>query len=418
MTKEDRLSLRELQQIIRDSVYSALPGLYWVIAEIADIKENSSGHVYMELIEKQPGEGSISARIRGTIWGTKGRVINQFFKASTGQSLANGMKILVKARVDYHEVYGISLTITDIDPAYTAGEMAAKKTEMIRRLENEGVIDMNRQLELPGIPNRLAIISSQNAAGYADFIKHLNENLFGFRFKTTLFQAAMQGEETETTVCAALNSIANFQTSFDAVVIIRGGGSQADLSWFDNYNIAYLITQFPIPVITGIGHEKDLSVTDMVAFRSEKTPTAAADFFIGKMAESLAAVEELALRLLESTKEIISAGEESLTALGNRLTPTVKMRLNSGSENLKYLVSKIETGVRHVINSSLKDIDLLKEKAEILNPLNIIKRGYTITTVNGKTVSSVASVKIGDTIETILPDGKISSEVIKSEKYE
>ena len=271
---DGKLTLTELQLIIKDSLYMALPDMYWVIAEISEIRENYNGHCYMELVEKHPDEISIRSRVKAVIWSSRYRFIKSFFENSTRESLREGIKILVRAKIDYHEIYGLSLVINDIDPAFTIGEMALKRQMILKKLEEEGVLTMNKELDFPLVPQRIAIISSSNAAGYTDFMKHLTGNSFGYVFYTALFETPMQGSETEAGVIRALEKIAGHPEKFDLAVIIRGGGSQTDLSWFDNYNIAFYITQFPLPVITGIGHEKDLSVADIVAYRSLKTPTA------------------------------------------------------------------------------------------------------------------------------------------------
>jgi exodeoxyribonuclease VII large subunit len=286
ITMTEKLSLTQLQLIIRDSLYIALPDMYWVIAEISEIKENAAGHCYLELIEKHPDEKNIRAKAKAIIWSRRYRFLKSFFENVTGESIKEGLKILVKTKVEYHELYGLSLIVSDIDPAFTIGEMALKRQQTINRLEHEGVFSMNKDLDFPIVPQRIAIISSKNAAGYSDFVNQLTGNSFGYVFYTELIETIMQGTETEQGVINALDKIAENSHLFDLVIIIRGGGSQSDLSWFDSYNIAYHVTQFPLPVVTGIGHDKDMSVTDMVANRSLKTPTAVADFLIECMADT------------------------------------------------------------------------------------------------------------------------------------
>ncbi|TFG42591.1 MAG: exodeoxyribonuclease VII large subunit, partial [Bacteroidia bacterium] len=261
----EKLSLTELQLIIKDSIYLAMPDMYWVIAEISEIKENYNGHCYLDLVEKHPDEVSIRSRVKAVIWSSRYRFIKSFFESSAGESLREGLKVLIRVKIEYHEIYGLSLVINDIDPAFTIGDMALRRQQILKRLEEEGVITMNKDLDFPVVPQRIAVISSSGAAGYVDFIKHLKWNSYGYAFYTVRFEAPMQGKETEAGLIKALDKIASHLDKFDLAVIIRGGGSQADLSWFDNYNIAFYITQFPLPVITGIGHEKDLSVTDIVA---------------------------------------------------------------------------------------------------------------------------------------------------------
>ena len=335
----EKLSLTELQLAIKDSLYLALPDMYWVIAEISEIKENYNGHCYLELIEKHPDDINIRARVRAVIWNSRYRFLKTFFENSAGESIREGMKILVRVKVEYHEVYGLSLVINDIDPAFTLGDMAVRRQQIIRRLEYEGVISMNRELEIPLLPQRIAVISSGSAAGYTDFINHLKNNNFGYVFYTALFETPVQGKETETGVIKALEKIAGHLDKFDLAVIIRGGGSQTDLSWFDSYAIAYYITQFPVPVITGIGHDKDLSVTDIVANVSLRTPTAVADFLIEKMNEAENLISELGASVNDMVKTMLDeAGRKVETALF-RLAPVTRMMISG----FRALLSSVET---------------------------------------------------------------------------
>ena len=453
----EKLSLTELQLIIRDSLYTALPGLYWVIAEISEIKENYAGHCYLELIEKHPEEENVRARVRGIIWSKRYRFLKPLFENVTGESLRDGIKVLVRAKIEYHEVYGLSLVINDIDPAFTLGEMALKRQQIIRRLEEEGVISMNRDLEFPILPKRVAIISSKSAAGYSDFIKHLSENNRGYVFSTALFESIMQGQETETSIVSALNRISDHLDLFDVVVIIRGGGSQSDLSWFDNYNLAYHITQFPLPVITGIGHEKDMSVTDMVACRAEKTPTAAADSLVNCMAEaenlliqlgsgisslSASAIEENRtridtnrIRLIPNARMVIATEKEKLSSLvlnlinigkdwliredfnpGNQRTRLISAVRNYSLSKASVLIDlhmDLKTIALETIGQSDTTVELFKNKLNILDPVNVLRRGYSITTVNGRIISNIEMVKKDDEIKTLVSNGSVISKVTK-----
>jgi len=449
----EKLSLTELQLLIRDSLYTSLPGFFWVFAEIAEAKENYAGHCYLELVEKHPDEKNVRARVRGIIWNNRYRLIKSTFESITGEKLREGLKILFRAKIEYHEVYGLSLVITDIDPSFTLGEMAIRKRQILLRLEEEGVISMNRELELDPAPKKIAVISSKNAAGYADFIKHLNSNVYGYVFHTALFDAVMQGEETEESIISALNRISEHAGLFNAVVIIRGGGSQSDLSWFDNYNIAYHITQFPIPVLTGIGHEKDLTVTDIVAYHALKTPTAVADFFIERMlsAENMLAelgnsFSTLVTEIINSYKELISSWKikllpvsglmltserKKMEALGVRLNLSGRQLLNryhktlSGYLNvlqikpaaslkrnhtsLYGLAGMIRITSKNSLMSAEKTIENYRNKLEILDPANVLKRGYTITMKEGKIIKSAAMVRYGDELVTIFRDGSATS---------
>ncbi len=450
-----KLSLSELQLIIRDSLYLALPDFYWVIAEIAEIKQNYSGHCYLELIEKQDGETSIKARIKAVIWSSRYGFIKSFFENATGETLKEGFKILVKARIEYHEIYGLSLVLTDIDPSYTVGEMAAKRQLIIKKLQQEGVFGMNKELDIPIVPRKIAVISSRSSAGYTDFINHLHENSCNYVFYTALFDAVMQGIETEQSIISAFDRIALKADLFDIVVIIRGGGSQTDLSWFDNYKIAYYITQFPLPVITGIGHEKDMSVTDMVACKSLKTPTAVADYIIetiseteNRLLEISTEIKRLAGKIIEESSErlerskntiaplariliseqrkdlsdlsleILKVGKEKIynagILIGNRQTRFVSAALsfvNARKNLLSGYKTVLISGTGEFLTRNDNRLSTLKNTLQMIDPENVLKRGYTITSVNGFIIKSAAVPGEGDILDTLFSDGKVSSQV-------
>jgi len=408
----EKLSLTELQLIIRDSLYLSLPQMFWIIAEISEISVNSSGHCYLELIEKHPDEKNVRARIKGIIWSSRYSFIKSFFENITGEYLKNGLKILVKAKVEYHELYGLSLVISDIDPAFTIGEMAIKRQLVIKMLEQEGVFSMNKEIDFPLLPQKIVIISSKSAAGYSDFINQLNGNSFGYVFYTALIETPMQGTETEQGVISALDKIAVNSSLFDLVVIIRGGGSQTDLSWFDNYNIAYHVTQFPLPVITGIGHEKDMSVTDMVANKSLKTPTAVADFIIDAMASS-------ENQLLEMSSEIRDLGKEYISKAGH-VAANHSSRLVSSARTFSFnKVNAAERSIKSLIAFTLNSLKRnntrllgLENTLHILKPENVLQRGYTITSLNGRILKKSIQLKKDDVIDTLFRDGTVSSIVV------
>jgi exodeoxyribonuclease VII large subunit len=452
----EKLSLTELQLIIKDSLYLALPDMYWVVAEISEIRENFAGHCYLELIEKLPDDQNIRARARGIIWSNRYRFLKPLFESSTGESLRVGIKILIRVRIEYHEVYGLSLIINDIDPSYTLGEMAMKRLAILRKLEEDGVLNMNKELDFPVVPQRIAVVSSKNAAGYTDFVKQLTGNSFGYVFYTALIDTPMQGNETEKGVLGALNRIAGMTENFDVVVIIRGGGSQTDLSWFDNYNIAYYVTQFPLPVITGIGHEKDLTVTDIVAYRAMKTPTAVADFLVecmnnaenhildmstGIIKKTQALLETNRLRIENSKAKLIPVARIMISELKEELSGTIieminigkdyiikaglipsnqKSRLNSGSRSMlmhknteirqkEQNLAKFSAGL---LNKTSLKISGLENSLNMLNPLNVLRRGYTITSRNGKIIRQSSMLGKDDIIDTVFSDGKVKSKVL------
>ena len=452
---DEKLSLTELQLIIRDSLYTALPDFYWVVAEISEIKENLSGHCYLELVEKLADDKNVRARIKAVIWNKRYRILKPFFENMTGVPLREGMKILIHVKIEYHEIYGLSLVIYDLDPSYTTGEIALKRQMIINKLEEEGVFSMNKELEFPLLPQRIAIVSSGNAAGYTDFIRHLKGNINGYIFYCALFDSVMQGTETEKSVIGSLNRIADTRDLFDVVVIIRGGGSQSDLSWFDNYNIAYFVTQLPLPVLTGIGHEKDMSVTDMVAFNALKTPTAVADYLINcnqetennliemgdEIAKRSGAVIENNRNLMESLKsKLLPAARFLVTEWKEKISGNIIEMINFGKEYIikagiipanqssklvsssgSFILAKkgiIDRNRLNLMNRTFETIYRLKELIRngektltMLDPANVFKRGYTITTKNGKIIKSTFQVQKDDIIETTFSDGKVKSRV-------
>jgi exodeoxyribonuclease VII large subunit len=408
----EKLSLTELQLIIKDSLYLALPDMYWVVAEISEIKENYNGHCYLELVEKHPDEISIRSRVKAVIWSSRYRFIKSFFENSAGESLRDGLKILIRVKIEYHEIYGLSLVINDIDPAFTIGEMALKRQQILKKLEEEGVLTMNKDLDFPVVPQRIAVISSANAAGYTDFMKHLKGNSFGYVFYTALFETPMQGRETESGLIKALDRIASHLDKFDLAVIIRGGGSQTDLSWFDNYNIAYYITQFPLPVITGIGHEKDLSVTDIVAHRSLKTPTAVADFLIDCMNNTENHLVDLSNEITDRSKLMLEKSKKKIETSRLRLIPVARAQLSLNGTAIirkKEILASSSKNRLSIINNQLAGFN---NSLKILDPENVLKRGYTITSMKGKILKKSKQLKRDDVLDTKFSDGSLSSKVL------
>jgi len=407
----EKLSLTELQLIIKDSLYLALPDMYWVIAEISEMKENYNGHCYLELVEKLQDEINIRSRVKAVIWNSRYRFIKSYFENAAGESLRDGLKILIRVKIEYHEIYGLSLVINDIDPAFTIGEMALRRQQILKKLEAEGVLTMNREVDFPVVPQRIAVISSANAAGYTDFMKQLKGNSFGYVFYSALFDTPMQGKETESGIIRALDRIAANIEKFDLAVIIRGGGSQTDLSWFDNYNIAYYITQFPLPVITGIGHEKDLSVTDIVAHRSLKTPTAVADFLIGCMNETDNHIIELSNEIADRSMLMLAESKMEIETARLRLVPVAKAQLTSNHNALKRKEEILVNGIRNRLNIITNQLTGFDNVLKILDPANVLKRGYTITSLNGKILKKCEQIKKEDVLDTKFSDGSVRSKV-------
>lgn len=416
MNAGEKITLTELQGLIRDKLYESLPGFFWVIAEIAELKVNSAGHCYLELTDTEAPGGRVTARVRATIWAAKYRSLITFFNASTGIPLRTGITILFKATVEYHELYGLSLNITDIDPSYTAGDMALRREAIVRKLTVDGVMTMNRELPLAPYPRYIAVISSSKAAGYQDFINHLANNPYGYVFKPELFEAVMQGETTERSVIEALDRISAAAQSYDAAVIIRGGGSTTDLSWFDSYDIAFYITQFPLPVLTGIGHEKDLTVTDMVAWRSFKTPTAVADFLVEQTLECENRIIDMASSLYTDAAGMISSAEEQLSSLQSRTAATVRLIVRVKDEQLGYHAETLLRTTSNFLRSAREKIDRMESALHHLNPAGVMQRGFTLTTKDGKILHSPAGLVPGDTIITHFDQGRATSIINETSK--
>jgi exodeoxyribonuclease VII large subunit len=416
MTREGQITLTELQGLIRDKIYEALPGAYWVIAEIAEMKVHTAGHCYLELTGTETPGGKVTARARATIWASKFRSLNTYFNASTGIPLRAGITILFRATVEYHELYGLSLNITDIDPAYTAGDMALRREAIIRRLTAEGVLSMNSGLPLTPYPRNIAVISSSKAAGYQDFINHLVNNPYGYAFRITLFEAVMQGETTMASVTEALDSISEMISEFDVVVIIRGGGSTIDLSWFDSYEIAYHVTQFPLPVLTGIGHEKDQSVTDMVAWKALKTPTAVAGFIVERTMECENNIIGMAESLVSAVEGAMEAAEERLSSIQNRITATARLMVRLKEEKLSNHAGRLARASANVLNRAKEATDRMEDALRHLNPAGVLRRGFTLTSRNGTIIQSASELKQGDTIKTYFAEGTAESMVEKINK--
>jgi exodeoxyribonuclease VII large subunit len=428
------ITLCELLGEVKTALKNTLPYSWWITAEISEIKVNYSGHCYLELIEKNEDDETIKAKVRATIWSSVFRMLKPYFETTTGSGLVAGIRIMVKVNAEFHELYGFSLNITDIEPSYTIGELARQKLEIIKRLKAEGVFDMNRSLEIPDIPCKLAIISSPTAAGYGDFVHQLDNNAFGYKFYVKLFPAVMQGLETEQTIIAALDRIYQYEDFFDAVIIIRGGGSQSDLNCFNSYWLCLNICQFPLPVLTGIGHEQDETVADLVACMKLKTPTAVAEFLISKMHDTEEAINEKSMALYDMVTEKLNFEKERLNRIIMQLKPVVKDQLNQHTGALKIQTIQLQNmASRQIIRSSADinnmcgklislsanyfhnqshRIEVLEKKAAYLDPFIILKRGYSVTYQNGKALKDSTAVNTNQEIETRLAQGTIKSRPI------
>lgn len=390
----------------------------WVIAETSDLRLNRSGHCYTELIEKDP-QGTTIARIDAAIWASNYARLYYKFKEATGQVLATGMKVLVNVTANYHRLYGLKVTINDIDPNYTLGDMARQRQEIINRLTAEGVIDMNKELPWPEVPQRIAVISAEGAAGYGDFMNQLQGNPYGLQFYTCLFSAVMQGSQTVPTVLAALDRVNDHIDLFDCVVIIRGGGSTSDLNSFDNYDLASAVAQFPIPVIVGIGHERDVTVLDYVAMRV-KTPTAAAEWLIQRGTAALARLNELQDAVVTSVRDTVAQSREQLAyftsmipATARRIIDTNRIRLDNYARSIPVAAVNLMTAQRtrlerfvermgDIVNGAMQReqqrLQALDDKATLLSPAGTLRRGYSLVKLGNKYVSTASDLQPGDQI--------------------
>ena len=429
---EQALSLVELNQRIHMTLEQAFPDCYWVRAEMSDVRENNaSGHCYLEFVEKDPRSGQLLAKVRGTIWAKTFRLLKPYFELETGQRFVSGLKVLVQVTVEFHELYGLSLTVVDIDPAYTLGDMARKRLEIIRQLQEEGVFGLNKELPLPTLPRRVALISSPTAAGYEDFMNQLQHNRAGYPFYVKLFPALMQGERTEESVIAALDRIYAHQELFDVVALLRGGGATSDLNSFDSYLLAANCAQFPLPILTGIGHERDDTVVDLVAHTRLKTPTAVAEFLIRRMDQAAQAVEELQQAVSQSVSLRLLQEKQRLQSYATRFPVMVGQRIERNRTLLHQLGAKLPTMAHGFVERKQAEIDRLAmrlrnavtthlaEKKRFLqlqeqfvrmaSPDYILRRGYSLTLREGKIIKRAEELQVGEELTTRFMDGEVRS---------
>lgn len=438
--KSDRhITLYELNSLLREVIECEMPNEYWVEAELSECRE-SRGHCYMELIQKDEHNATPIARASAKCWASKWMIIRPYFERTTGQILHAGMKVLLKVYAQFHEAYGFSWIVTDIDPAYTLGDMARKRQEIIRQLKEEGVFDLQKELRLPHFCQRIAVISSETAAGYGDFCNQLAANPYGFRFHTRLFPAIMQGEGTEQSIIDALGRIfseystsSNQEAPFDCVVIIRGGGATSDMSGFDTLTLAENVANFPIPIITGIGHDRDESILDMVSHTRVKTPTAAATLLVEHLKAVLDAINDAQDRLARysanrlstfySQLSVISSSlphiftavklrqESRLEALNSRLSSQTQQKIITCQSSIINLENRLPILLDRRLTAEKHRILLIEEKARSFDPALLLKRGYSITFKEGKAIREASVLRPGDEIETRFANGIIYSTV-------
>ena len=407
----DSLSLLELNALVRRSLEQCLPDEYWIQAELSDVRSNTTGHCYLEFIQKDPRSNSLVAKARGMIWNNIYRLLKPYFEESTGQLFTSGIKVLVKVTVQFHELYGYSLTVLDIDPTYTLGDMARRRREILLQLEEEGVLTLNKELEMPVLPQRIAVVSSATAAGYGDFCHQLKHNSGGFFFYTELFPALMQGNQVEESVLAALDCINTRISEFDVVVIIRGGGAASDLSGFDTYLLAAACAQFPLPVITGIGHERDDTVLDSVAHTRVKTPTAAAELLIQRVGEAAERLEELSARLQQGAYTLLEQEQRRLVTMLARIPALVHRKLSEARFTLLTARKDLSQVTQNLLSRQRHRLELLQQRVADNSPEKLLSRGYSITLKDGKAVTDASLLQPGDQLTTRLLKGEVQSTV-------
>ncbi len=447
MNNMQTIALSELQRGIKSTLSEKYAEHLWVHAEIGALNVNASGHCFLELVEKDGM--SVKAKMRATIWAFTFRLLKPYFESSTGLELSSGIKVAFKVNIEYHEVFGISLNIKDVNPAYTVGDIELQRKKIIQRLEEEGVMNMNTELDLPQVPQRIAVISSKTAAGYGDWKHHIENNEYGYCFTFDLYEAAMQGESTSQTVINALDQIYERENEYDLVVLIRGGGSKLDLMAFDTYELAINVAQFPLPVLCGIGHERDQSIIDLVAHTSLKTPTAVADFLIDKLKTFEEGIDALALDIVSLAREAVQHENHRITIFTQTFRNQSKRIVTDNQYSLNFLTKQIHQQVRYNCNEARQIIqktpaiieraksrmlEQQKEKLEDLkkqlikgahrtlesannqlnnksllisahDPEHILKRGFTMIKQNGNFVKSSHQLKKDKPMEIIFKDG-------------
>lgn len=427
---QQALTLYELNSLVRETIETTLTDEYWVEAELAECRE-SHGHCYMELVEKDKNSNTPIAKASAKCWRTSWATIRPYFERITGQQLHAGMKVMLRVYPQFHEQYGFSWIVTDINPEFTLGDMARKRQEIIQKLKEEGVYDLQKELVIPMFAQRIAVISSATAAGYGDFCNQLANNEYGFVFEPELFPAIMQGERVESSIIAALNAINDRVDDFDVVVIIRGGGGTSDFSGFDTLALAENVANFPLPVITGIGHERDECVLDMISNTRVKTPTAAAALLIDNLARVDSFLNDAQNTITNITKTKLNYEEMRLEKIVKQiplLFSMVKTKENAKLDNaetrlraacsnfLQSKKSQLDTQTRlftgaaaHLLDSHNNKLKQLELQLRTLDPKRMLKYGYSITRLNGHALRNITNVKSGDIIETTLENGKINS---------
>lgn len=429
---ETAISLVEFNRRIGGLLHDASVQRCWVVAETSDVRQ-SGGHCYLELVQKDAQTGQTLARMRGIVWASVYARLRCEFERATGQPFASGMNVMVEVSANFHEQYGLSVVITGINPTYTLGDMARQRLEILNRLRSEGIIDMNKQLPWADVAQRVAVISAAGAAGYGDFMNQLHNNPSGIKFYTCLFPAVMQGQSTVTSVIAALERINDYADLFDCVVIIRGGGSTSDLNSFDNYDLAANVAQFPLPVICGIGHDRDNTVVDSVASVRVKTPTAAAEWLLDRAQSALDHVNALTDMVVDSATQMLSGARQQLAyftsgiplmadnivvrhrarlqQIAAAIPVVAARRIDGAGKDLAFASQRVAMAARQCVANEWQRVTGLEKQVELLSPDRVLRRGYSLTLRDGHVVTSASSLRAGDSLVTRFADGERTSVV-------
>ena len=434
MTQETKhITLSQLQSRIKDGINNCIPFPIWICAEVSEIKVNYSGHCYLELVEKGGKNQVPKAKVNAVIWKSSYFALSSYFSSSTGSDLAIGMQVLVKVVVNYHELYGLSLVVSDIDPRYTLGDMEREKQKTIQQLKADGIYDMNQSLELPYKLQKIAVVSSRNAAGYQDFMMEIDSSIF--KFDITLFDAFMQGNGAEESIIGALELIVNSKEEFDALVLIRGGGSQSDLACFNSYRLCSHLAQMPLPIIAGIGHDKDQSVADLVAALSLKTPTAVATYLVESISDLYETLIDRERLLSEKTKYILDINKQQLNNNAHLIHSTYSDLTRKVEVKLASLTGDIKRMSDNLIMTRLNRVEFLSESLShksklILNreqnrvnncvnlidsrrPESILSLGFAIVSQKGKAVKDSNGIDVGSEVNITLSKGSINAKITK-----
>lgn len=408
---ETAYTLYELNRKVRSAIEARMDDEYWVQAELSEVHLNRNGHCYLEFVERDEASGTLVAKARGTIWSNVYRLLAPYFEEATGHPFAAGIRVQVLVQVQFHELYGYSLSVTDIDPTYTLGDLMRHRKQILDQLEREGVLTLNKELPMPLLPQRIAVISSATAAGYGDFCHQLADNRQGYAFQVELFSAIMQGQQVEESLLQALDAIMERQEQFDVVVIIRGGGAVSDLTGFDTYLLASACAQFPLPIITGIGHERDDTVIDAVAHTRVKTPTAAAQLLISRMDEAALHLDALSQRLKSAVDQRLMREHLRLENLRNRIPQLLYQRMAAARQRIHSLQEQLQYSVRQRQKNESHRLALLKQRVADASPQRLLALGYTLTLKEGHFIKDSSQLSPGDQVEIRFRQGKVKARV-------